>query len=440
MRALFAIFILVLLTLPVAAQTPDAPVTPADAALRAEAAAQNAESAAQNAQDAAENAQAAADAGAQAVDYAFNLLGLFEALGIVITVVGGVAGLVGFSQLLSARRELTAARERIEQEIDQYKQQVATEISHREAELDALRDTLRQEADNERRLTSNALLANALLPIGERQYKTGDYEGALNTYNRALELDPQNPVVHQRIGYVYTHSGQLEQADYHYQCAIDREPDFAPALAGLGFVYRRMAEKLPDSSIERTQLMNRAEDYLLQGLKISPKLVDDDGESWWGVLGGLYKRRGQIDDAINAYRRAMEVTPQSSYGAGNLAMLYMRKNDRERMLETYKQVERIAEKEADQEQGNFWGYADLVVARYALGKVEAAEEALPIALQIAPADSPYMLDGLIDTLQDLMPVLDPAERPAIERAIERIRNHRLAQQEERKQQAEEESP
>jgi tetratricopeptide (TPR) repeat protein len=366
---------------------------------------------------------------------AFNLLGLFEAIGFFVTVGAGLGGLFGVFQLFSARQDLQQVRKDLLDEAQQLRASFAEEINRREQELRLLENNLMERAKVQAIDTSHALLANAMLPLGERQYRAGDYVGALNTYMRALELDRHNPVVHQRIGYVYTQKGDLEQAKQHYESAIEREKNFAPALAGLGFVNRRLGETIDkflvnndhlsateriEKQVERDQLFNKAEGLLLQALALSPRLVDDDGESWWGVLGGLYKRRGQLDQALEAYKQVTEVTPESSYGYGNLAMLYMKKGEYDLMLKTYERVERIAATEALAETGNFWGYSDLTTARFAIGKVFEANESLPMAITLAPMDSPYMLKGLQDTLCDLMAVVPPDRRPPIESAIQEI--------------------
>lgn len=366
-----------------------------------------------------------------AMDIAFNALGLFEAISFLVTVVAGAAAFFGVTRFVQAQNDLNQTRNEVLNEFTAFRDEIDASVKSREEELNDLRNQVQQTAEVERQNTSNALLANALIPLGERQYKTADYTGALNTYNRALELDPNNPVVNQRLAYVYTQSGDLENARIHYERAIEREPNFAPALAGLGFVTRRFGEQMSrkeeDTSlsedarfharIEREKLFNRAADLLLEALSISPRLVDDDGESWWGVLGGLYRRRGQIDQAIEAYRQATIVTPQSSYGFGNLALLYRQRNEREKMLQTYERVEQIAVREAEADQGNFWGFSDLIVSSYALGKSEQADRALPTAISIAPIDSPYMLEGLTDTLRDLVRVLQPEKIPPIENAV-----------------------
>jgi tetratricopeptide (TPR) repeat protein len=367
---------------------------------------------------------------------AFNLLGLFEAIGFFVTVGAGLGGLFGVFQLFSARQDLQQVRKDLIEEAQQLRASFAEEIQRREQELRLLENNLMERAKTQAIDTSHALLANAMLPLGERQYRAGDYVGALNTYMRALELDRHNPVVHQRIGYVYTQKGDLEQAKQHYELAIEREKNFAPALAGLGFVNRRLGEAIDrtllnndhltagervEKQVERDRLFNKAEGLLLQALALSPRLVDDDGESWWGVLGGLYKRRGQTDQALEAYKQVTEVTPESSYGYNNLAMLYMKKGEYDLMLKTYARVERIAATEALAETGNFWGYSDLTVARFALGKGFEANESLPMAITLAPVDSPYMLQGMLDTLCDLLNVIQEDRRPAIESAIQEIR-------------------
>lgn len=366
----------------------------------------------------------------QAVDLAFNLLGLFEALSLIITIGGVLLTAFGLTRFTTARAELEEARKLVEQELEEARERFEGAISEREREIQQMRRDLEAAAQTEQQRTADALLANALIPLGERQYRTSDYEGALNTYQRALSLDPDNPVINQRIGYVYTQSGALEAAKKHYEIAIEREHNFAPALAGLGYVYRRFGEQasrkiddsLPDDVrtqrlLERDSLLNQSEDFLLQALRLSPKLVDDDGESYWGILGGLYKRRGQIDQAIEAYKEVTDVTPQSSYGYVNLALLYQKKKDRDLALKTYEKVEQIASKEAHAEAGNFWGYSDLISSSFAIGKEQQALDALPIAISIAPIDSAYMLQGLIDTLRDLVDFLDPAKVPPIQTAI-----------------------
>lgn len=351
----------------------------------------------------------------QAIDLASNMFGLFEAMsgavGLVVPFLAIAAGLLGFRRLENAASELREARDRF-----------ARDIEARSLELDQLRDELRQVAAEQRERSGKASLAMSLLPVGERQYRAQDFTGALDTYRRALLLDPENPVVHYRLGYVYTQSGELDMAKKHLEHSLHLDNEFAPSRAALGYVYRRQGDKMPPS-LERDKVYNEAERNFLQALDLSPKLVDDDGESWWGSLGGLYRRRGQVEQAIHAYERCAEVTPQSSYPFSNLALLYAVTHNQKHMIETYRRVEQLARSEVQAEVDNYWAHADLITARLALGKVAEAEEVLETALRIVPEDSPYMLDSLVETLNRLLGALDSAQHPPVLRVIDRIKNH-----------------
>jgi tetratricopeptide (TPR) repeat protein len=412
-RLLILLFILCLLSLavPVLAQdeTPVDPQTLAGMVTRAEDAVTRAEEAAARADEVADKADSA-------TGMAFNLLGIFEAIGFLVTVVAGVGALVGITRLLSAQNELTKARERVEAELTESRERFAAEMAAQEAKLNALRDQLTQSADAQRQQTANASLAQSLMPLGERQYRSQDYVGALDTYKRALKLDPNNLIIHYRLGYVYTQSGQLAEAEHHLTHALEIDPEFAPAMAALGYVYRRMGEKM-EAGVQRELMLNRAEEKMLAALSLSPKLVDDDGESWWGSLGGLYRRRGQIDQAIYAYEKATEITPHSSYGFSNLALLYVQRHDLKRMRETYSRAEKLAWGEVQADVDNYWAYADLLVSRLALGMVKQADEILDTVLETAPSDSPYTLESLIDTLERLAEILKDEEREPVERVI-----------------------
>ncbi len=400
-----AIFLL-MLAVPALAQDTSPPPADLQAAVeRAERAAADAERASQDAQ--------------KAIDLANDLLALFQNVtavaGVIIPLLAVVAGIVGIGRLNSAQRDLEEARARMETELTATRERFESALSEREAEFEQMRDQFKSRTDN-------ATLALSLLSVGESQYKSQDFSGAIDIYERALELDHENPIIHYRLGYVYTQSGNLDDARNELTRALEIEPNFPHAMAALGYVYRRIGEKMT-KGIERDILLNQAESKLLQALHLSSKLVDDDGESWWGSLGGLYRRRGQIEEAIEAYRQAAKVTPKSSYAFSNLALLYMQQNNREAMIDTYKRVEQLASGEVQADVDNYWAYADLLTAKLALGKYEEVEHVLASVFQTVPSDSPYALELLVDTLGRLAPVMEPDAKARIERVIERIRQH-----------------
>ncbi|MDZ4767380.1 MAG: tetratricopeptide repeat protein [Chloroflexota bacterium] len=376
----------------------------------------------------------AEDASRYASD-ASNFLSIFEAFGVVITIAAAALGVFGARQLFQTRAdmkrmhseerdELDLALARFTDEIrqkqsdiDQLAKQMIdnaqkqqnelardrvrfeAELNRKEQEVTDLNVQLRAQAASQREDARKTALALSLLPLGERQYRMQDYHGALATYERALELDEDNPIVHYRLGYIHFQVGNIESAENCLKRSLEIELDFAPAMAALGYIHRRQAEKMLEG-VDRELLMNLAERMLLTALKASPTLMDEDGESWWGSLGGLYRRRNQTEQAIAAYQAAARVTPFSSYPFSNLALLYSDRHDKASMLKAYERVERLARDEALAEVGNYYGYADLLTARLALGKVSDAEDALSSVFYTAP--SIYALHSLIETLERLI--------------------------------------
>ena len=172
--------------------------------------------------------------------------------------------------------------------------------------------------------------------------------------------------------------------------------------------------------MERARAFNEAERHLTQALALLPNLVDDDGESWWGSLGGLYRRRGQLQEAVHAYREAARVTPASSYAWVNLALLGMQQDGADAMRDTWRQAQQLAAAETRADVDNYWGYADLVTTSLALGDSEEAEEALRAFFRTIPAEASQVPQVLRDSLEQLAASLPEERRAAVHAAIGRI--------------------
>jgi tetratricopeptide (TPR) repeat protein len=300
------------------------------------------------------------------------------------------------------------------------------EVASWRTELDELEKQFSERAEQRFKESENANLALALLGLGEKQYRARDYRGAIDSYQRARELAPKNPVILYRLGYIHVHTDEVEIAEQYLNEALQIDPELAHAQAALGYAHRRIAEKMPEGPAREIK-MSEAALELQRALKVAPKLVDEDGESWWGSLGGLYRRRNQIDDAIRAYERAAEVTPFSSYPFSNLALLHMQKeNKRDAMMANFRQVELLARDEIRAELDDYWAYADLLTAQLALYKEDskhrdAVPRSLEAMLEIAPSDSLYCLEVLTDTLRRLTAALGGTDAaPHIGEYIEKI--------------------
>ncbi|MDQ7034710.1 MAG: hypothetical protein Q9P01_07705 [Anaerolineae bacterium] len=125
---------------------------------------------------------------------------------------------------------------------------------------------------------------NALLVI-ENTTETGD-EGTIST-----------PVSFYYVGYIRTQRNDVVNAEKALLSALELDSQFYHAMAALGYVYRRIGETTADPS-EKNQYYRKSETYLKRALAADDRLVDADGESWYGSLAGLYRRMGRLPDAF----------------------------------------------------------------------------------------------------------------------------------------------
>ncbi|MEL7235084.1 MAG: hypothetical protein AAGK74_11335, partial [Chloroflexota bacterium] len=150
----------------------------------------------QEARDAVERAEALND-------FAFNLLGIFEAVSVAITIVGAALGAFGFARIISAQDSLDEARGEVREEMAEIRETLNTELTQLQQEferrseaLTALSMQTEKIIEEQRKVIADATLATVLLSFGERQFKASDYAGAIDAYNPAGKKSPDcaNPV------------------------------------------------------------------------------------------------------------------------------------------------------------------------------------------------------------------------------------------------------
>jgi tetratricopeptide (TPR) repeat protein len=246
--------------------------------------------------------------------------------------------------------------------------------------------------------------ALALLALGERQYQMRDLDGALSTYKRALKLNAQSPAIHYHIGYIHAQRGALDLAEASLTAALEHDPDFSPAQAARGFVHWRHAETLPEGETRETIFTN-AEKKLLDALYNAPKLLDDDGDSWWATLGGVYASMGQPQKALEAYQKAAQITPYAAYPLSMVALYQGLTGDTARMLQSFRDTERLARLQTQSRPDDYKAYAHLMIARLAHGKIQEAEEALGMLLPLLPENQVYVVPSLLAFLEQLKSLL-----------------------------------
>lgn len=284
------------------------------------------------------------------------------------------------TQKLLAERE--AALAKLEEDVGS-KLDRALEDTQREI------DEARQRADRSFRLLNNLVLA-------EQQVRAHNHASALNILHDAEKDEPDNYAVNYLLGYLYSLRKEYDRAIQHLEKSLAQEGGFAPAIAALGLALRRKGDSLSgdENRAERNAFWSEAEMRLLAALKLDPHLTDAEGESYYGSLGGLYRRQGRYEDAIEAYLQATRVTPTSSYPLINLASLFWHEGKLDEARQYFQRVHDAARLKLDMNPLDNWARADFAQALVALGKRDEALRQIQFVRENHPEP------GLLATIRD----------------------------------------
>jgi tetratricopeptide (TPR) repeat protein len=72
---------------------------------------------------------------------------------------------------------------------------------------------------------------------GKKAVEAQNWKGALDSFNRALEREPNSADVHNYLGYTYRHMGNFDMAFKHYDTALRIDPKHKGALEYSGEAY-----------------------------------------------------------------------------------------------------------------------------------------------------------------------------------------------------------
>lgn len=361
-----------------------------------------------------------------------TVLGLLEGGSVLITIIVGSVAVVFTLNLRDLREDLEA-------EVRANQEKVDNILAQRGSELDQLSSRIRDQAaaskDQIERLTTviNNQLQTArdeaessfrvltLQVLAEQQVRARNYDTAIIMLQEAYELDKDNQSTNYLLGYLYIAKRQFEESLKYLRQALESDADFAPALAATGLALRRLGDQYSDEPEKRNRFWAEAEVNLSKALDMEPGMLDADGESYYGTLGGLYRRQRRYEDAARAYERAVDITPRSSYPVGNLAVLYAVMGRQEESVEYFGRVQRIVEGIIEDSPGDYWARLDLAQALLMQGQVEAAlleyQEIIarkpPVSafrsamntLEVL-AQSPQSIDGMQRVLNLLQDVID----------------------------------
>jgi len=148
----------------------------------------------------------------------------------------------------------------------------------------------------------------ALLAYGSFLNDTGDEEAGVEQWEKARQLDPQNPATWNNLANYYGHRGPIKKAFEYYATAIRLNPNasvYYQNFATSVFLFRKDAMEFYD--IDEQRVFDRALDLYQHALKLDPQnfaLATDVAQTYYGI------KPSRTKEALEAWNYALKVASE----------------------------------------------------------------------------------------------------------------------------------
>ncbi len=203
-------------------------------------------------------------------------------------------------------------------------------------------------------------------------HKAENVDAAISAYKRALELDPNYALAYAGLGEAYWREFGLA----HDRTLVDEAADTCRKSLAI-------SDKLPEAHfcLGRVYDTTGSPEKAIEQFEIVIALEPSSDEAYRG-LADAYGRTGKPGNAEATYRRAISLRPQYWAGYSWLGAFYMRQA-------RYADAETMFKKVIELSPDNFRGYSNVGAACVLMGRYEDAIAALNKAIALRPIVSAY---------------------------------------------------
>ena len=228
--------------------------------------------------------------------------------------------------------------------------------------------------------------ANGHYDLGSLYLTSGDRQQALERYQRAVELDPQNTTFLKTLAdYYYTEENDIAKAKPQYHRVIEKNPQHVETLQILGNL--AVVERDLNTAKEFYQKVLDIEPWNHDALMIIEKIDQHQNQQAHGISeDSEYEKihrqvqEGKVDDAIHSLEQLIKERPDFAIAYNDLGVLYYQAGMKEKTLECYEEAVRL-----DPNQMNFQkNLAEFYFVE--LGRVEDALKIYHRLLNMDPTD------------------------------------------------------
>ena len=155
---------------------------------------------------------------------------------------------------------------------------------------------------------------------------TGALEWGIKSFEKSIDLEPANPVLHTELGKLYLTSGDKEMARQEFSKTQQLKPDYIDASIQMALIYEgednieeaiRQIETLANTYSLNVEVLfqlgrlyfnaDRTDDAILQFQAITILMPNHSNAHY--SLGVAYQKKGQTSKAIAEYEKVLELNP-----------------------------------------------------------------------------------------------------------------------------------
>lgn len=190
------------------------------------------------------------------------------------------------------------------------------------------------------------------------------YRKAISAALEAIQIDPSYPETHAYLAEAYMDAGQLIEAIEAAQRAVELNPNRPDVQRAVGYVRESQGK------------YREAAEAYRQSLQLDPNVP-----YMWVTLGRNYRvltvlaDAGYLDDAVNAFERAIQIDPSYGPAYDELGWTYYNVQDYRKAAEVLEQATQI-------DPQSWSAYSHLGITYYSNRNYEGASETLPRAIEL----------------------------------------------------------
>ena len=209
--------------------------------------------------------------------------------------------------------------------------------------------------------------AMALTYMGIIYDDRGEYDKAIDYYQRALKYDKNNVITYRNLALAYKHKGDLEEAAKTIEKGLDLDPGNINNQILLGNILyekgdltgavMRFEKALEIDSNNAAALYNMALTLLKKGDEVNAieylkragdaDKIGEIARLAYGKLGVIYTQRKDYDQAQKFLKLAISIAPKDPVNRYNLGIVYLNLNETDRAIEEFLQAEELGKNDVD---------------------------------------------------------------------------------------------